>query len=203
VYTLGEVDAKAPGRLARVGIERRGTGPDYPTVVTLATDGTWRGTWWHLREGVIHVIPSDSQVYTFHFAGLRDRAFTESPRTLLKESTQPDEMQRAELQKYIAAMERSGQDVNPTRVDLMLRIAIPVTCLIIFLFGAPLATSNQRGGAAFGVGIALGTTILFLMLVQLTKAVGGQGILSPELAAWIPSMVFALAGVVLLWRVKT
>src|SRR6185436_2857196 len=100
-------------------------------------------------------------------------------------------------------MERSGVDVNATRVDLMLRIAIPATCLIIFLFAAPLATSNQRGGAAFGVGIALATTVLFLMLVQLTKAIGGKGLLTPELAAWIPSLVFGLAGIVMLTKART
>jgi lipopolysaccharide export system permease protein len=100
-------------------------------------------------------------------------------------------------------MERSGSNVNPLRVSLMLRIAIPATCLIILLFGAPLATTNQRGGAAFGIGIALGTTMLFLMLVQLTKAVGNNGLITPELAAWIPSAVFGLAGLVLLARVRT
>jgi hypothetical protein len=48
--------------------------------------------------------------------------------------------------------------VNTLRVTRMLKIAIPVTCVIILLFGAPLATSTQRGGAAFGVGLSLGTT---------------------------------------------
>ena len=47
--------------------------------------------------------------------------------------------------------------------------------MIIMLFGAPLATSNQRGGAAYGVGVSLGTTVIFLMLVQLTQAVGRKG----------------------------
>ena len=53
------------------------------------------------------------------------------------------------------------------------------------------------------MGIALATTVLFLMLVQLTKAVGGKGMLTPELAAWIPSIVFGAAGIVLLARVRT
>ncbi len=74
---------------------------------------------------------------------------------------------------------------------------------MILLFGAPLATSTQRGGAAYGVGISLITTIIFLMLVQLTKAVGGKGILTPELAAWIPSIVFAALGGLLMLRVRT
>jgi lipopolysaccharide export system permease protein len=89
------------------------------------------------------------------------------------------------------------------RVERALKIAIPVTCLIIALFGAPLATSTQRGGAAFGVGISLATTVIFLMMIQLTKAIGGKGLIDPDLAAWIPNAVFAVIGVVLLARVRT
>jgi len=137
------------------------------------------------------------------FVAMVDRRMTEQPVDLLRNPKAPDEMPRAQLGRYIRGMERSGVDVNALRVDRMLRIAIPATCLIIFLFGAPLATSNQSGGAAFGIGIALATTVLFLMLVQLTKAIGGKGILTPEVAAWIPSVVFAIAGVVLLARVRT
>ena len=203
VYTIGQLDARLPGRINRLEIVRRGTGPDYPTVVTMANEGDWTGRQWHLREGVIHILPSDSTVQSLHYVGLRDHHMTESPSDLLQKATLPDEMRREALVRYIGAMQRSGVDVNPTRVDLMLRIAIPATCMIIFLFGAPLAASNPRGGAAFGVGIALATTVLFLMLVQLTKAVGGKGMLTPEFAAWIPSIVFGAAGSVLLARVRT
>ena len=100
-------------------------------------------------------------------------------------------------------MERSGSNVNELRVERMLKLAIPVTCVIILLFGAPLATSTQRGGTAFGAGISLGTTVVFLMLVQLTKAVGQKGLMPPEVAAWMPSMLFGIIGIILLARVRT
>jgi lipopolysaccharide export system permease protein len=108
-----------------------------------------------------------------------------------------------ELGAFIQAMERSGGDVGKLRVERMLKIAIPVTCVIILLFGAPLATSTQRGGTAYGVGLSLGTTIIFLVLIQLTRAIGGKGLIQPELAAWIPSALFGVVGGILLLRVKT
>ena len=70
-------------------------------------------------------------------------------------------------------------------------------------FGAPLATSTQRGGTAYGIGVSLATTVTFLMLIQLTKAVGGKGLVTPDVAAWIPNMLFAVMGVILLARVRT
>jgi lipopolysaccharide export system permease protein len=108
-----------------------------------------------------------------------------------------------ELGNYIQSMELSGTDVNQLRVERMLKIAIPATCVIIMLFGAPLATSSQRGGAAYGVGVSLGTTVIFLMLVQLTIAVGAKGIVNPELAAWLPGILFLAVGAALLARVRT
>jgi lipopolysaccharide export system permease protein len=78
-----------------------------------------------------------------------------------------------------------------------------VTCIIIALFGAPLATSTQRGGSAYGVGVSLATTMIFLLMIQLTRAIGGKGVIPPDLAAWIPGAVFAFIGLILLARVRT
>ena len=69
------------------------------------------------------------------------------------------------------------------QLERALKIAIPVTCIVIALFGAPLATSNQRGGAAYGIAISLATTVTFLMAVQVTKAIVGTGILPPDVAS--------------------
>jgi lipopolysaccharide export system permease protein len=85
----------------------------------------------------------------------------------------------------------------------MLKIAIPVTCLIIALFGAPLATSSQRGGAAYGIAVSLATTVFFLVLIQLTKAIGGKGLVSPDMAAWIPNLLVGSFAIILMTRVRT
>src|ERR1700750_3454716 len=112
-------------------------------------------------------------------------------------------MQYREISRFITAIERSGGDANLSRVERMLKIAIPAACIIIALFGAPLATSTQRGGAAYGVAVSLGTTVVFLLSVQLTKAFGGKGLISPDVAAWIPGIAFGVIGLFLLARVRT
>jgi lipopolysaccharide export system permease protein len=203
VYKVASADANT-GSLDRVEIERKGQWPDYPTYVIYARSGHWtprKG--WMLKSGVIHVLTGDSSNFTVSFDSLRDRHLTEPPRNLLANQKAPDEMGFVELGKFIESMERSGTDVNQLRVERMLKIAIPATCMIIMLFGAPLATSSQRGGAAYGVGVSLGTTVIFLMLVQLTQAVGGKGLMNPELAAWMPGALFLAVSAILLARVRT
>jgi lipopolysaccharide export system permease protein len=203
VYNIASADVST-NSIDRIEVDRKGSWPDYPTYIIYARGAKWnpkRG--WTLKSGVIHVLTGDSSNFTVSFDSLHDRHFTEPPRNLLVNPKAPEEMGYVDLGNFITAMERSGTDVNQLRVERMLKIAIPATCIIIMLFGAPLATSNQRGGAAYGVGVSLGTTVIFLMLIQLTQAIGNKGLVNPELAAWLPGILFLVIGAVLLARVRT
>jgi lipopolysaccharide export LptBFGC system permease protein LptF len=49
----------------------------------------------------------------------------------------------------------------------------------------------------------LGVTITYLMMFKVTEASGATGSLPVFAAAWLPNAVFAVAAVVLLWRIRT
>ena len=112
-------------------------------------------------------------------------------------------MSYGELGRYIGTLERSGSDANKLKVEHALKIAIPFTCLVIALFGAPLGITGARSGPTAGVAVSLATTIVFLMAVQITKAVGAGGVVPPVLAAWIPNVMFGGAGMVLFLKART
>jgi lipopolysaccharide export system permease protein len=203
VYKAGMLD-RVKGEIRELQIERKGNGPDYPTYVITAREAAWRpGAGWALQNGAMHVVPDTGRDVAFSFQRMIDRKPTERPADLMAKPRSPQEMRYTELTRFIVALERSGGDANVLRVERALKIAIPVTCFIIALFGAPLATSTQRGGTPYGIGISLATTIVFLMMIQLTKAIGGKGLIDPDLAAWIPNAVFAVVGVFLLARART
>lgn len=186
-------------------IERKGNGPDYPTYMLTARNAAYdprRGRWM-LGRGELEIVPDTTIIFAVSFDSLRDRHLSERPADMMAKPRSPQEMRYEELTRFIRAQERSGSDANLLRVERALKIAIPVTCLIIALFGAPLATSTQRGGTAYGIGISLATTVVFLMLIQLTKAIGGKGLIPPDLAAWVPSVIFGSIGLVLMARVRT
>jgi lipopolysaccharide export system permease protein len=197
----------ATASLEAIQVERRGLEGDssaYPTWIASSQRARWqpdRG--WLLLQGTMHVLTGRQGDVSIQYDSLRDRHFVESPTQLMASPKAPEDMRYVELGRYIRALERSGSDVNVIRVERALKIAVPVTCLIIALFGAPLATSTQRGGAAWGIGLSLAVTVTFLIFIQLTKAIGGQAVLNPELAAWTPNALFGLGGLVLLARVRT
>lgn len=203
VYKIGHADVDAAS-LQAIEIERKGLGPDYPSYVIAAKEGGWNAVdGWMLRDGVIHLMPDSLTNLTVQFDSLSDRLFTEAPTSLMANPKAPAEMGYRDLGRFITAMERSGTDVNKLKVERMLKLAIPVTCVIIMLIGAPLATSTQRGGTAYGIAISLAVTVIFLVLLQLTQAIGAGGLIMPELAAWIPGALFAVIGTYLLIKVRT
>lgn len=158
---------------------------------------------WTFTEGFHRVFLEDGEEVTTQFQWFRTRGFEEKPEDLLEEPRAPEEMTRAEMGRLADIIERSGGTPNKLRVDREEKIAIPVATLIIIIFGAPLATSTKRGGPAFGIGMALLSTIFYMLLFRISGAVGETGGLSPFTAAWLPNLLFLAGGVLMLGRVRT
>jgi lipopolysaccharide export system permease protein len=193
------------GRIRQLQIERKGKGADYPTYLMIADTATFDAKTgrWTLKNGSLNVIADSGPNLAVSFAQARDNRFVERPVEMMAKPPDPHDMTYEALTRAITALERSGGDANLLRVERALKIAIPATCLIIALFGAPLATSTQRGGSAYGIAVSLATTMIFLLMIQLTRAIGGKGVIAPDFAAWIPGVLFGIMGFILLARVRT
>lgn len=161
-------------------------------------------TGWTLHDGYIRWLPDNgSEQTTIRFASMQLPELEETPDELLTTAKESDEMRYRELERFIATVERSGGDPSEYRVHLAQRVSLPLAVFVIVLFGAPLATSSQRGGTAFGVGISLAVTIFYLMLFKVGEAVGASGAIHPWVAAWTPNVLFLAAALFLLRRVRT
>jgi lipopolysaccharide export system permease protein len=203
VYTVRSLDVEQRQMLDAV-LEREGSG-DYPTLAIQAKNIFFDDSTesWTLRDGWFRLVTVTDGETAFRFDSLRLRYLTENPADLLVEPKKPEEMTYAELGRYVDALERSGGDGRKLRVVRELKVAVPVTCIIIALFAAPLVIVAPRATGAFGIVISLATTMLFLLSVQLSQAVGAGGVLPPLYAAWTPNMLFGVTGIVLLARART
>jgi lipopolysaccharide export system permease protein len=158
---------------------------------------------WTLEEGHLRLLEEGGGERSFAFASARIPALRESPEELLAEPKRSEEMSYAEITRFINAIERSGGNSRKLQVEQAQKIALPLAILVIVLFGAPLSTSSQRGGTAYGIGISLAVTMIYLMLFRVGTAVGSSGALEPLVAAWMPNVLFLVAGLFLLSRVRT
>jgi len=204
VYTARQLDVEQ-GRIYGITMEREG---DLSASVS-ALHATARealydpASGWTLMNGYLRVFPSASDERTFKFDSLRPRTFTEAPDQLLAIPKEPEEMRYAELERFITNLERSGGEPLDLKVQLAQKIAIPFACLVVVLFGAPLANSSARSGPAYGIGISLFITIVYLLMFRLAEAAGEAGTMAPMLAAWAPNGIFMAAALLLLVRTRT
>lgn len=158
---------------------------------------------WTFYTGYIREVYLDSPDRTMIYDSLRMTGFTEPPENLIDVIRDENQMTRAQLDRMARNIERSGGDASRLYLEREQRIAYAMASLVIVLFGGPLATSTNRGGSAFGIGLALGTTILYMLVLRLSGALGETGALTPLVSAWLPNTLFAVAGLVLLKRVRT
>lgn len=202
VMTVRRLDAEEQ-QLYGVLLERNATAK-APGLHRTAESAHWTpGRGWVLYRGYVRRLAGDGGESTFLFDSMKVPGLTETPEDLLAEPKDSEEMGYREVERFIAAIERSGGDAKSLKVELAQKVALPCAVFIIVLFGAPLATSSRRGGAAYGVGISLGVTILYMLLFRVGKAVGTSGAVDPQIAAWSPNLLFLLAGVALLSRTRT
>jgi lipopolysaccharide export system permease protein len=189
--------------MVNVVLERDGSEKRPATHATAALARYEDGSGWKMEAGQMRVLEGNGVEHSFGFASMQIPHMRETPRDLLADPKNPEEMRYAEMTRSIDAVERSGGTGLDLRVERSTRVALPLAILVIVLFGAPLSTSSKRGGAAFGIGISLAVTMVYLMLFKVGTAVGSSGALHPVAATWMPNVIFLLAGVFLLARVRT
>jgi lipopolysaccharide export system permease protein len=195
-----DVDSK---RINGIAIQREGNGKDIPTELIIADSAVYRGNRWHLMNGVYRTFVHDTAQTIRPFTELVSEQFHEEPSTLTATPKEPEEMTYAELGHYIEVQQASGTQPRKLMVVRAQKFAIPVATLIIILFGAPLANTSARGGPAYGIGLSLGVTVVYLMMFNVTKAMGWTGVLSPFWAAWLPNAAFLVAAIIGMFRIRT
>jgi LPS export ABC transporter permease LptG len=121
-------------------------------------------------------------------------AMSEPPNYFNKEVRQYSEMNYDELKNYIRDLQQSGFDVVRLRVQLQKKIAFPLITLVMAILAVPFALSGGRRGALSGVALALLIAVVYQLTAGLFEALGNVNQLPPAVAAWMPDVIFGLAG---------
>ncbi len=128
---------------------------------------------------------------------------TEPPSYFLKEVKQDKQMNFIELASYIGELQQSGFDTVRLQVQYHKKFAVPLFAVIMALISVPFSFMTGTRGAMAGVGVSLGVAMAYFGVGQLFEQIGNLNQLPPAMAAWAPDVVFALAGMYLLARLRT
>jgi len=161
----------------------------------------WQDSSWVLNEVVERSLQDTIETLS-SYPQLVMKDLTFKPESLLEVQKSPEEMSYSELKIFIGEMKQIGAEIRKWIVELYLKISYPFSNFIIILFGAPIATQKRRSGTAVGIAISLMICFVYFIFIRIGQVMGHQGTLVPWLAAWIGNIVFGLAGIFIMIRVR-
>jgi lipopolysaccharide export system permease protein len=165
----------------------------------MSWDSTARG--WILRNGTQRWFTGGKErMESFATRPAGRLHFT--PDDLRKKQEKPDEMDYYTLREFIGNQQRAGQDVNRWLVDFYSKISFPFATVIVVLFGVPFSSVRRRGGVGVQLGISLLICFIYLIFMKVSQVFGYNGDVNPLLTAWMANIIFFVAAVVVMLRVK-
>ena len=121
-----------------------------------------------------------------------------SPRQIVREQKNPEELTMKELKAQIRIMKTQYVDTNKLETELYQRITVPMASLIFALIGVPLGLQPTRNSSSAGFAMSVIIIFFYYALMTMANAIGRSGALSPMLAVWIPNIVGLIAGLFLI-----
>jgi len=82
-----------------------------------------------------------------------------------------------------------GEDTLDLQIQYYLKGAIPFSCLVFVLLGAPLGLSPQRSSSSIGLGLSVLIVFFYYFLTFVTMAIGELRLISPMISAWLPNII--------------
>jgi len=110
------------------------------------------------------------------------------------------EMTIQELKNKISSLRKENIDPTPLIIQINEKLTLALSCLAFILLGAPLAVITRRREKSINIGIAVLIIVVYYPLLIGSEALGIQGYINPELAMWIPNILFGIIGALLTYK---
>lgn len=110
------------------------------------------------------------------------------------------ELTLAELRERAAALRAQGRNYHPPLVEFHKKLAIPISCVLFTLVGVPLGSRIRKGGRGLSLVISVGFALGYYVLIVAGEGLGDRGLVPEALAMWLPNLLIALGGGLLLLR---
>jgi len=196
-----------------------------PNVTWTLPDGSWRalraergvrtnGIWIFYNAQLFAQASANSRLLPIAGTNLLAMPeFDETPQRILRglkfsdtqslRGSRSADIPLADLWAYL----RDNPDLSVVDAQVLLtkfygRLAAPWTCLVVVLIAIPFGAPSGRRNLFYGVAGSIFIAFTFFVLQKVCPALGMTGFLPAWLAAWLPNLIFAAAGIVLTQRTR-
>ena len=126
----------------------------------------------------------------------------DSPQRTAERIEKPEkEMSLRVLRETIEDLRRQNQIVTPLQIEMHKRFSLPVAAIVFVLVSFPLGIRTHRGGRTLALGSSLAIVVAYYVMHTFLEGMGLRGSLPVAVAMWLPNLIFALTGLILLWAV--
>jgi LPS export ABC transporter permease LptG/LPS export ABC transporter permease LptF len=135
-------------------------------------------------------------------------AFTNTDLGLQLSAQNNVQLGRLETSIYALPMSRllqriHGPDSTRYLIEFYNRFSYPFACFVLMLVGVPLGVASRRGGKSSAFVFALLLVSLYYFLSSVGTALSRQGKFPVAAGVWSANILFAAAGLFLLWQMAT
>jgi lipopolysaccharide export system permease protein len=167
-------------------------GGNFLKGIISAKKATWNDSdrTWVLTKVILH----DNETGQVQNLDVMNYDDLDSPEVFSREIKTSDEMEIAELYRYIQKLKSAGFQNVKLLVDLNSKVSFPVINIFMMLLGISLSGRATMGGGLFTAGFGLVISLLYWFGYTFSLSIGYAGLLPPFIAAWIiPTAFGALA----------
>ena len=165
-----------------------------------APEARWQDGHWIVSNGTVYDISGGDGVDRMLHFEEQVLPFTTTPTQVTEVKKKPETMTIRELTQQIQAFEAAYVDTTRLQMELHQRFSLPFASFVFALIGAPLGVQRQRSSSSLGFGLSVIVIFVYYALMTFTAALGEGHVLAPAVAVWLPNILAAVAGVILIRR---
>lgn len=157
---------------------------------------------WTFNNGTIYVVSPDGSFRNIVTFKTQELQLPKTPFDLASRTKSDTEMNIAEASRQLAIVRRGGdaKQIRRWETRIQQKYALPFVCVVFGLVGASIGVLPQRTSRATSFGISVVIIFGYYLLSFITNAMGEVGVLSPFMAAWLPTLLGMGCGIYLLFR---
>ena len=164
----------------------------------------WKGGRWILHDCRIFTwTPSTGTLSDGKQPTYDSPVLNEPPDTFRKLSRNVEEMDRAESQRYVAAIRKAGLPFREALTDYYRKYSFAATPLIVALIASSLGSTFKKNILLMSLLSALVISVVFYVAQMVAAILSKNGFIPPLAGAWTPFTLFLALGFMLFRTART
>jgi lipopolysaccharide export system permease protein len=160
---------------------------------------------WDFYNGTTYIVDQDAAYRNIVRFDHQQIQLPRTPLYIAESTTDPIEMNIAQIQRYLSMAEKSGdrKEIRKLKLRIDQKISFPFTCVVFGLVGSSLGIRSQRSSRRWvGFAVSLLVIVFYFLFTQVCDTLYQLNIFSSFIAAWLPIWCVLGFGIFLAARIN-